>query len=495
MADNRRLSQSEKDEEQIRCALSPLYFVNEYCWIEDQEARKWIPFHLWPKQAETLKVIVENDLVIILKARKLGLTWLCIAYALWDMLFRSGGRELLFSLGDKDAVDLVKRLRGMHRRLPLFLQATVGTDNDHELEFARLDSTAKAFPCTKQAARNYTGSLALIDEADCIAWLKQLIAAVLPGVEAGGKLLLVSASDKGAPSSEFKRIYRGAIAGTNNYAPIFLPWHARPSRDQAWYDVQTVNYDDEHDMRANYPATPEEALSPRSSDKRFRPEWFEEWEKLAVLSNPLTIPGLIIYEMPQPGETYVVPADPAEGNPSSNPSVAAVLNSQWKQVAVLSGQFEPDVFGGYLVELARWYNDATIVPERNNHGHAVILTVRNLGAENLLYVNPFDSRIGRKKYGWLSSPRMKSMAVTLAAQTLRDSRGKILRDRATVNELAAIEASTLKAPPGMLDDRAMAVIIGYAALRWPTSGGIGAVVDVYIEAPDVMVAIDAGGFA
>lgn len=483
-----------KDDEQTRCMLSAIYFINEYCWIEDQESRGWIPFKLWPRQAETLRVIEENSRVVVLKARKLGLTWLSIAYTLWEMLFRPGGRALLFSLTDSDAVDLVNRLRGMHQRLPMFLQATIGTDNEHELEFARLSSVVRAFPCTKQAARNFTGTLAVIDEADCIPWLKHLVAAVQPGVEAGGKLLLVGAANKDTPASEFKLKYYGAVAKTNNYTAVFLPWYARPGRDEAWYREQELDYD-EDDMHANYPATPAQALAARSSDKRFRPEWFEEWERLTSLSNPLTVPGLVVYEAPQPGETYIVPADPAEGNPSSNPSVAMVLNSKWEQVAIVSGQFEPDVLGNYLVEIARWYNDAVICPERNNHGHAVILTVRNLGAEELLYVNPFDSRLGRKKYGWLSSSRMKSMAIDLAAQTIRDARGRILRDEATVNELVALEAGTLKAPQGGTDDRAMTVMIGYAALRWPTSGGIGTVIDAYIEAPDVMAAVDRGGFA
>ena len=247
-------------------------------------------------------------------------------------------------------------------------------------------------------------------------------------------------------------------------------------------------------MKANFPATDKEALAPRSVDKRFRPEWLGGWELMPELAHSLTVPGLIVFEPPEPGEKYVVPADPAEGNPSSDPSAATVLNSKWEQVAVFAGRYEPDVFGGYLIELAQWYNDAIIVPERNNHGHAVILAIRNLGFEHLLYVNPFDSSVARKRFGWLSTPRQKSMAMDLTAQTLRDSAGRILRDEATVNELVSIEASTLKAPQGATDDLAMALTIGYAALRWPSMDGAGVYMDAYIEGVDAMVAIDRGGY-
>ena len=86
------------------------------------------------------------------------------------------------------------------------------------------------------------------------------------------------------------------------------------------------------------------------------------------------------------------------------------------------------------------------------------------------------------------------MAMDLTAQTLRDSAGRILRDEATVNELVSIEASTLKAPQGATDDLAMALTIGYAALRWPSMDGTGVYMDAYIEGVDAMVAIDRGGY-
>ncbi len=470
-----------------------MYFIDQYTLLENKETRKWIPFTLWPCQKTTLEAIHKNDLLVVLKARKMGLTWLCISYLLWDMLFRPGGAGLLFSLTDGEAMDLLDRLRKMHQRLPLFLQASIGTDNGHELEFSYLGSTARAFPCTKEAGRNLTGNMALIDEADHIPHLKSLVASVQPGVERGGKLIMISAANKDTPASEFKQRYRDAVAGRNNYTPIFLAWYDRPDRDENWYRDRQRDYE-EDSMKANFPATAREALAPRSMDKRFRPEWLGGWELMPSLEHSLTVPGLVVFEAPEPGEKYVLPADPAEGNPSSDPSAGMVLNSKWEQCAVFSGKVEPDVFGGYLVELAEWYNDATIVPERNNHGHAVILQIRNLGFEHLLYVNPHDSTVTRKKFGWLSTPRHKSMAMDLAAQTLRDSAGRILRDEATVNELVSIEASSLKAPSGATDDLAMTVIIGYAALRWPSMDGGGIYVDAYIEGVDAMVAIDRGGY-
>jgi len=420
---------------------------------------------LWPAQASTLQKIVEHQLFIVLKARQLGLTWLLVCYGLWMMLFRPGTGLLLFSRRDDEAAELLGRVRGCHVRLPPFLQARVGTDNDHELEFVNLGSVAQSFPTTKHSGRSYTATLAVVDEADFIRWLRQLLTAVKPTIDAGGQLGLISTVDKEDLSSEFKRIWAQAIAGENSYCPIFLPWSARPDRDAAWYARQKADYT-EDDLFQEYPATLVEALAARKSSKRFLPAWLAsctgDMPSLEASGAP-PLPGLVVWEPPRPGGVYLVVGDPAEGNPTSDPSPAAVFDVlTWGQVAGLYGRFEPDVFGGCLVEISQWYNHAVICVERNNHGHAVHVAIDGLGAGDLIYQCPLDG-----KDGWLSNVKNKVLATDVTAQVLRDG-GSVIQDGATINELAMFEAGTLRAPPGLTDDRAMTVIIGMAALRWPS---------------------------
>ena len=76
--------------------------------------------------------------------------------------------------------------------------------------------------------------------------------------------------------------------------------------------------------------------------------------------------------------------------------------------------YEPDIFAGYLVQAARYYNAATILVERNNHGHAVLLALEYAGYKNI-YISPID-----KKAGWLSNKRDKVLAVDHAAQVMRE---------------------------------------------------------------------------
>ena len=246
-----------------KCQQSPVYFIHTYCMVEDKSAdvRDWIPFQLWPAQRAVLTAVLENDLLTILKARQLGLSWLILAYALWLILFRPGSQVLMFSRRDDEAQELLQRLKGMHEHLPPFLQAETGADNDHEFELPGLGSVAKSFPTTKNSGRSYTATLVIIDEADFIQWLKQLITAVKPTIDAGGQLIMISTADKEQPQSEFKRIWRAGRSGLNRYKAVFLPWWARPSRDVAWYDGQKQDYVQD-DLWQEYPETPEQALAP-----------------------------------------------------------------------------------------------------------------------------------------------------------------------------------------------------------------------------------------
>ena len=464
--------------EYSKCEQSPAYFIDAYCMVEDKSAdvRDWIPFRLWPAQRAVLQAICENDLLSILKARQLGLSWLVLGYALWLILFRPGSQVLMFSRRDDEAQELLQRLKGMHEHLPPFLKAETGADNDHEFELPILGSVAKSFPTTKNSGRSYTATMVIIDEADFILWLKQLITAVKPTIDAGGQLIMISTADKEQPQSEFKRIWRAGRSKLNRYKAVFLPWWARPSRTAEWYAGQKQDYVQD-DLWQEYPETPEQALAHRESNMRFRPEWLTAvFDPLPVLEGVgPALPGLVIYKEPRIlHNTYLIAVDTSEGDTTSDPSPATVFCIEtWEEVAHLYGRFEPTILANYVVRLAQYYANAIICPERNNHGHAFIATAKDLlqvcaaGKRPFLYKNPFN-----KKIGWLSNTKYKTLAMDNTAQVLREHGVKI-RTEATILELGTIEAATEKAIEGEHDDRAMTIVIGLATLKWKMKNGRG----------------------
>ena len=441
----------------------------------------------WEAQAAVLSVFESERLCIVLKARQLGVSWLVVGFALWQMIFRPAATVLFFSQRDQEASDLVAfRLRGMWERLPDWLRPAAVVDNQHELRLAN-GSAALAFPTT--GGRSYTASLAVVDEADHAEDLDRLLNAVKPTIDAGGRLILVSTTDKSKPESAFKRIYRGAERGESGYAPVFMGWSARPGRTEAWYAEQKADImartGAEDDLFQEYPATAFEAMAPRSLDRRFAARWLAVADRVRAGSASGSVAGLVVWGEYEPGHEYVIGADPAEGNPQSDESALAVVDTVGGVVvAVAAGRFEPAVFGGILAAVSERYAGAPALVERNNHEHAVLLWLHEFSAVRLLV--GLDG-----KAGWLQTGRGKPLAFDAAADAIRDGQ-LIVHDRVTLDQLAMIEGSSLAAPAGAHDDRAMAVVLALAALKFCAvvpvlSGGVSEPLDIISE-------YDKGGF-
>ena len=112
--------------------------------------------------------------------------------------------------------------------------------------------------------------------------------------------------------------------------------------------------------------------------------------------------------------------------------------------------------------VGRWYNNAAIMVERNNHGHAILLWLAQNSRLRVL-------RGHDDKPGWLSSSLGKILLYNIAADALRNAE-IVLHDFVTTTQLHAIESATLLAPRGEHDDAADAFALACCgrsqALTW-----------------------------
>lgn len=460
------MAQSEEERrniEWLKCTDSIEYWLDTYVYIFNATSKDWVPFHLWPAQLEVLETIRQEKQSVVLKARQLGLSWLVLCDALHDMLFQPASTNLLFSKRDDEAQELLARLKGIYQRLPRWMQARgVVADSAHEWELSN-GSSATAFATT--GGRSYTASKAIVDEADFVEDLDELLNAVKPTIDAGGQMIMISTVDKSQPESPFKRIYRAAKRGHTEWRAIFLPWHARPGRTATWYEAQRADVQARtgalDDLHQEYPATDTEALAPRSLDKRISPVWIEacydECEPIDNVADAPAIPGMEIYKLPVKELRYVIGGDPAEGNPTSDDSALTVLDwATGEECAVLAGKYEPSTLGSHIKEVSAYYNNAAAMIERNNHGHAVIQWVEE-HARRVKVLRGHDD-----KAGWMSSKLGKALLYTECADHFRNNARlddptqatKILHSFNSYQQLASIEGATLRAPEGQHDDRA-----------------------------------------
>jgi hypothetical protein len=455
-------------------AIDAAYFIDTCLVIDDAQGHGdgsgTMRFRLWPAQVGVVWELMTERLTIFLKARQLGISWICCAFELWRCLFQPGQAVLLFSIGEDEAKELLRRIRVMYERMPEWLKEQCPLEkppNTTEIEWVN-GSRVRSLPSSRVKGSSFTASSVLLDEYAKVQWADDLLAAVKPTIDGGGQLIIVSTAF--GCGNKFHSLWTKASAHQNEYKPIFLPWWARPGRDKSWYARQIAEETDPGRVKENYPATAIEAFRV-SGNPRFDQTWIERqtanvWDHglpAAILPDTLKgIPGLTVYELPVKGRQYLIGADVAKGLEHGDADDAVVIDEQtWVEVAALNGRWEPDIFAKYLIALSAAYNEAIVAPEQNNHGHAVLATFRLEGFTHVLN--------GEYGLGWQTNLKTKPQMIDVLAEALRD--GLItVRTSATLAEMQIYRREPngdTSAPPGFFDDRVMSWAIVLSVARIP----------------------------
>lgn len=148
---------------------------------------------------------------------------------------------------------------------------------------------------------------------------------------------------------------------------------------------------------------------------------------------------LTVFKVPSSSERYIIGADTAEGLSTGDFCSAFVMTRDCKQAAFFHGRIDPDHFGKLLVELAKIYNDALLVPEINNTGYATLAAIKNEGYLKVYMRQVFDE-IGKEateKMGWRTQQTNKQMMISKLISFYRDSVVQIL-DIGLVKEMGSL---------------------------------------------------------
>ncbi|MBY9081212.1 DNA packaging protein [Paenibacillus sp. HN-1] len=132
---------------------------------------------------------------------------------------------------------------------------------------------------------------------------------------------------------------------------------------------------------------------------------------------------LEVWERPKKHLEYYIGGDVAKGLESGDYSAAPVFSNKYDLSALWHGHIDPDQYAEQLAMLGRWYNDALIAVEENNHGLTVLNKLK-LNYENLYYRTDYDKLTDeeKKELGWWSSEQTKRLAVDTMARLLREKK-------------------------------------------------------------------------
>jgi hypothetical protein len=173
---------------------------------------------------------------------------------------------------------------------------------------------------------------------------------------------------------------------------------------------------------------------------------------------------LKVFRKVEPSETYYIGADVAMGVRGGDYSVAQILDSKKRQVAVWHGHVHPDYFANVLQALGFFYNTAMIAVESNNHG---ILTCTRLG-KDMAYPNFFTETVYDKlddketiNLGFRMTTKTKPLVIDQLRASLRDGELE-LNDRTTIDELMTFivtDSGAMEAEEGCHDDCVISLAI------------------------------------
>lgn len=268
-------------------APDPLKWIQDEVTIEDPHKASTnaiIKFILWAEQIKYLKLLHERKQTITLKARQLGISWVTIVYCVWLCIFHRGVTVLVFSK-DKDAAEeIIRRARGVFKRLANPPVRETGKENVKSINFSN-GSRFKAFAATKNAGTSFTATFLIVDEADKMEYGKQLYTSIRPTISDGGRIAVIFTAFE--EDGMGRQVWEIAGEEGSGITRFFIPWHARPGRTIEWYNREAAGAISMAHHYQEYPATPEEALSFTGLDSRLIRE-IEQWTCLGIVPNEIS---------------------------------------------------------------------------------------------------------------------------------------------------------------------------------------------------------------
>ena len=453
--------------EYVKCALDPVYFIREYCFIQHPVKGK-MKFDLYPFQEKTLRDFKEHDYNVILKARQLGISTLSAGYSLWLMNFHADKNILVIATKQEVAKNLVTKVRVMHKELPNWLKQGCAEDNKLSLRYNN-GSQIKAISSTGEAGRSEALSLLIIDEAAFIKNIDEIWAASQQTLATGGKCIALSTPN--GMGNWFHKTWTDAEEGANSFNFIRLHWTVHPNRGQDWRNEQNKL------LGPDMAAQECDCDFISSGQSVITGELIKEMQDHSVCT-PIEKryeDALWIWKHPEPNKNYLLSADVARGDGADFSAFHIFDLTTLEQVAEYRSKEDTTRYAGILMAMATEYNDALLVVENNNVGWAVLQTIIDRDYRNLFWMKKdlkyVDSKTqytnryrGENKMmvpGFTTSSKSRPLIIENLSKFCRDKSVKINSIR-TIDELYVFIFNNGKAEAlkGYNDDLVMSLAIG-----------------------------------
>lgn len=464
--------------------LDPVWYAETFFWIRSKR-KEIVPFLLNPVQRHYMARRSRRDLV--LKARQHGFSTLKLAEFLHDTITHEGVHTKIVAHKREAAARLLTALKLMFFRVPPEFRPAVRYDNKYEFTFPELESSISIASATEAAGRSETIHNLLATEVAFWHDAEDVLAGLLEAVPEEGSICIESTPN--GVGNWFWREVQKARAGESEFRLHEYPWWVNPEYRLPLAPGESLEpySDDELRLIAAHGLAPEQIKWRRARIRRLGPRKFAQeyecdfvqsgrpvfdatairrWPQLEPIRRE---PYLLVFEEPKSDERYAIGVDTSEGLADGDRACAQVFRmSDWRQVAFLHGAIRPDRLAVLVDRLARHYRQgrqygAILGVERQNHGHAVLQKLVELGTPGLYFYKP-------QRPGWDTNSATKFLMVDEAEEAIR-SGFLVCHDPVTPGEALAFEwkdDGTAGAPDGEgnHDDTITALCIAWQMRKW-----------------------------
>lgn len=452
--------------ETAKCRKSFSYFANEYVTILHPR-QGFIPFKLYDFQERIHKDFLKHRFNIIKKPRQMGLSTLTSVYLLWLALFNPASEIMIISIGARESKEFLKHIKIAFDRLPPWLCGKLVSDNKSTMEFDN-NSRIQSIPSPRYAARSFSASILVIDEAAFIQNIESLWTSAFPILSTGGKAIVLSTvNGTYGAGNWFYTKWIEAEQNLNNFNPISLHYMEHPEYcKDGWAEAQRKDLGElkfSQEVLCDFLGSVNTFISREIINK------YVDLEKTG--KTPLRDPiekrmqdMLWIWTRPVPGNYYIMGVDVAkQGQGKSNSAFHIFDISTCTQVAEFCGKVDTINYAKIINDIGKEYNNSYVVLEINNMG----LAVMNELYFNLQYNNVYFRRTGNP--GWETTAKTRPFIIQSIEQVFSKDILKIVSKR-TINELqtfvADLDTGKVQKSKGSTDDLLISLGLAYIGLQF-----------------------------
>ena len=471
---------------QVAQLIAPVDSFTKLHKVQDKASKKPVPFNPMPMQEKIFKAVeAGHNRIACIKARQVTCTTGC-KMVLHHMAYTHHHAAMcaIISMREDSAVALLDDNRRWLLDPPELLRRPLRTSSASVIQYDDTGASLRAFTSRSQTGiRSFDPIAALVSEAAYAPDLEETLAQADAAVGEG--LLIIESTVKN-PGDHFANIIRDAP--DNGWHIISMWWWEHPTYfDPAnTFDVDEFEADlsdgerdlqqryhlslgqlhwrrrkvlsiGEYKFRREYPGCLDDCFLSRKGGY-FGDELMEDIHQLTFDALGDTAGREL--ESPQASDRYVVGVD-IGGGVGGDWSVMQVVSIATMQPVYMerSNTVTPADWAHRVIHVASRYNNAIVLAEGNNHGHAFLLEMHHCRYRNL-WVNPKGGK------PWTTTLQSKLDAFDSLREALQIIK---VMDHTTWMELRALTIPAGKvapeAPKGMHDDCAMALALAYRAMR------------------------------